>query len=79
MINVLIVDDHELARAGVRYALSEVKGIKVIAEANSGEEGIKLARELKPDVIIMDIKMPGISGLDASKKILRNNLISLRL
>lgn len=73
MINVLIVDDHDLARAGVRYALSDIKGIKVIAEADSGEEGIKLARELKPDVIVMDIKMPGISGLDASKKILQNN------
>lgn len=73
MIDVLIVDDHELARAGIKYALSGIKGIKVIAEANSGEEGVKLARDLKPDVIIMDIKMPGISGLDASKKILQNN------
>lgn len=73
MINVLIVDDHDLARAGVKYALSGIKGIKVVAEANSGEEGIRIARELNPEVIIMDIKMPGISGLDASKKILQNN------
>lgn len=72
MITVLIVDDHELVRAGIRSLLSSVTGIKVIAEASSGEEALKSCREKQPDVILMDVRMPGIGGLEATRKILRS-------
>lgn len=70
MINVVIVDDHDLIRAGIRYMLSDVSGIKVVGEADNGEDGLKLARELSPDVVLMDIRMPGVGGLEATRKIL---------
>ena len=71
MINVLLVDDHDLVRIGIRRLLTDVSGIKVVGEAKSGEEALKLARELKPQVILMDVKMPGIGGLEATRKVLR--------
>lgn len=73
MITVLLVDDHDLVRAGISRLLSDIPGIKVIAEAQSGEEAVKIAREKKPNVVIMDVKMPGIGGLEATKKLLRND------
>ncbi len=71
MINVLLVDDHELVRTGIRKILDEVKGLKVIGETKSGEEAIKFCRQTEPDVILMDMDMPGMGGLEATKKILR--------
>lgn len=71
MINLLLVDDHDLVRLGFTRLLSDVKGIKVVGEAKSGEEAIKLAKTLKPDVVLMDVKMPGIGGLEATRKLLR--------
>lgn len=73
MINVLIVDDHDLVRMGIRRLLVDVKGIKVIGEAKSGEEAVRLSRELKPNVVLMDVKMPGIGGLEATRKLLRTD------
>lgn len=73
MINVLLVDDHDLVRAGVSRLLSDVAGIKVIGEASSGEEAVKIAREKHPHVVLMDVKMPGIGGLEATRKMLRND------
>ncbi len=73
MINVLLVDDHDLVRVGIRRLLTDVSGIKVVGEAKSGEEALKLARELKPQVILMDVKMPGIGGLEATRKLLRSD------
>ena len=71
MITVLIVDDHELVRARIRSLLSGVNGIKVIGEASSGEEAVKIAREKHPNVVLMDVRMPGIGGLEATRKLLR--------
>jgi two-component system invasion response regulator UvrY len=71
VINVLIVDDHDLVRIGIKKILDEVSGIKVIAEASSGEDAIKLAREHSPHVVLMDVKMPGIGGFEATRKLLR--------
>ena len=71
MINILLVDDHELVRTGVSKILNEVKGFKVIAECETGEEAIKFCRQTEPDVILMDMDMPGMGGLEATKKILR--------
>lgn len=73
MITVMIVDDHDLVRAGIRSLLSGVSGIKVIAEAASGEDAIKIAKEKRPQVILMDVKMPGIGGLEATRRILRGD------
>ena len=71
MITVLLVDDHDLVRAGIGKLLSEVKDIQVVGEARSGEEAIAVAREKRPEVVLMDVKMPGIGGLEATRKLLR--------
>jgi two-component system invasion response regulator UvrY len=71
LIKILLVDDHELVRSGVSRILNEVKGFKVIDECETGEEAIKICRQIEPDVILMDMDMPGMGGLEATKKILR--------
>jgi two-component system invasion response regulator UvrY len=67
----LLVDDHELVRTGIRKILNEVKGLKVIGECQTGEDAVQFCRNNKPNVVLMDMNMPGIGGLDATKKILR--------
>lgn len=71
MINVMLVDDHDLVRTGIKLMLDDVSGIKVVAEASSGEEAVKLGRDLKPHVVLMDVKMPGIGGFEATRKLIR--------
>lgn len=71
MINILLVDDHELVRSGVNKILNEIKGFKVIQECETGEDAIKYCRKTEPDVILMDMDMLGMGGLEATKKILR--------
>jgi len=73
LIKVLLVDDHDLVRLGVKRLLQDAKGIQVVGEASTGEEAIKLTKELLPDVVIMDLQMPGIGGLEATRKMLRHN------
>ena len=73
MINVVIVDDHALMRLGMKRLLEDVRDIKVIGEAESGETAIDLVKATKPDVVLMDLKMPGISGLDATRRLIRIN------
>lgn len=73
MIRVLLVDDHDIVRAGVSRLLADVIGIKVVGEASSGEDAVKMARELQPNVVLMDVKMPGIGGIEATKKMVRND------
>lgn len=69
MINVLLVDDHILVRTGIEHLLEESSGISVIGVACSGEEALEQVKALKPDVVLMDINMPGIGGIEASRKI----------
>ena len=69
MINVMLVDDHGLVRTGIKRLLKDVSGIEVVAEAENGEQAIRQVRKEKPDVILMDISMPGIGGLEATRKI----------
>ena len=69
MINVMLVDDHDLVRKGIRRLLDDASGIKVVAEAPDGEQAIRQIRKNKPDVILMDVSMPGIGGLEATRKI----------
>ncbi|KKD00848.1 UvrY/SirA/GacA family response regulator transcription factor [Photobacterium sp. WH77] len=73
MINVFLVDDHELVRTGIRRLLEDVRGIKVVGEAISGEDAVKWCRNEHADIILMDMNMPGIGGLEATRKILRFN------
>ena len=69
MINVMLVDDHGLVRDGIKSLLNKIDGITVVAEAETGEQAIRQVREKQPDVILMDISMPGIGGLEATRKI----------
>lgn len=73
MINLLIVDDHDLVRIGLKRLLNDVKGFKIAGEAVSGEEAVLLAKSLKPDVVLMDVSMSGIGGIEATRKILRSS------
>ncbi len=73
MIKVFLVDDHELVRTGIRRILEDVRGIKVVGEAHSGEDAVKWCRTEQADIVLMDMNMPGIGGLEATKKILRFN------
>lgn len=71
MIRTLLVDDHQLVRSGIRRILEDAQDIDVVGEAGTGEEALKLARENRPDVVLMDVNMPGIGGLEATRKLLR--------
>ncbi|OUR85237.1 DNA-binding response regulator [Cycloclasticus sp. 44_32_T64] len=70
-ISVLLIDDHELVRTGIEYLLSSDPDVDVIAVGSSGEEAVKLNEQLSPNVILMDLNMPGIGGAEAIKRILR--------
>lgn len=74
MIRVVLVDDHKLVRIGIRKILEGASDIEVIGEADSGEEGVRLAEKLRPDMVLMDKFMPGIGGLEASRRILAKDL-----
>ncbi len=71
MIKLLIVDDHHLVRTGLRNIVDEAGGIEVVGEAASGERAIQLNREKTPDVILMDIGLPGLSGFETSERIMQ--------
>ncbi len=71
-ISVLLVDDHSLVRRGFRRMLEDEEDINVVGEASDGEEAVKLARSLNPRVVVMDCALPGISGLQATRKILQH-------
>jgi DNA-binding NarL/FixJ family response regulator len=68
-IRVLLADDHQLVREGIRALLQKIDGVEVVAEAPDGHEAIRLSAELHPDVVLMDIMMPGMNGLDATERI----------
>ncbi len=74
MIRVLLVDDHRLFRIALRRLLDGVKGIEVVGEADCGESAVSQARELRPNVVLMDICMPGIGGIEATRRITRMGL-----
>lgn len=72
MIKLLIVDDHHLVRTGLRNIIEDAGGIEVCGEAGSGEQAIQLNREFRPDIILMDIGLPGLSGFETSERILKS-------
>ena len=73
MIRILLVDDHKIVREGLGSLISEISGMEIIAEATSGREAIEIVKEKAPDVVVMDIAMPDMNGIEATRKILSNN------
>ena len=73
MISVLLTDDHVLVRTGIRRLLEDSKQIEIVGEADCGEDSLTLAQQLKPDVILMDVNMPGIGGVEACRRILQRD------
>ncbi len=69
MIRLLVVDDHELVRVGLRHILDGYPSIKIVAEAGDGETAIRLNREVKPDVVLLDISLPGLSGFEVTSRL----------
>ena len=69
MIRLMIVDDHELIRVGLRQILADYPNIEIVGEAGSGESAIRLNREVWPDVVLLDICMPGLSGLETTARL----------
>jgi DNA-binding NarL/FixJ family response regulator len=68
-IKILLVDDHAMFRSGMKALLESENGFEVVGEASTGDEGVDRVRELKPDVVVMDLSMPGSNGLDATRRI----------
>jgi DNA-binding NarL/FixJ family response regulator len=69
MIKVVVVDDHTILRQGIKALLDNQEGIEVVGEAKDGREALKIIEETLPDVILMDIAMPGLNGLEATRRI----------
>src|SRR5258708_8353358 len=69
MLRILIADDHEVARRGIRSFLEAHPGWEICGEAKDGREAVECANEMKPDVVLLDIGMPGLNGLDAARQI----------
>jgi len=72
IIHVLLVDDHHIVRSGIKVLLMAEDDIEVVGEATSGKEAIDLACRLSPDVVVMDVQMPGLNGIEATKQITAN-------
>lgn len=69
MIRLLLVDDHEIVRAGLRMLFQAEAGMEIVGEASSGDEALQLVESLRPDVVIMDVAMPGMNGIEATRRI----------
>ena len=68
-VRIVMVDDHEVVRAGMRLMLEDNPDIEIVGECDNGQDAIRLAAELSPDVVVMDITMPGMNGIEATRKI----------
>ena len=69
-IKILLADDHQIVRAGVRSMLEKHKDMEVVGEAENGREAVKLVRKLLPDVVVIDVTMPGLNGIEATRQII---------
>lgn len=73
-VKVIIADDHTLIRAGIRQLLQNIKGIEVIGEASNGREAVRLIKELLPDIVLLDVAMSELNGLDVTQQINKENI-----
>jgi len=73
LIRVLVVDDHELVRSGITRMLADNPDIEVVGQVSSGEDAVEFVRTNHPDIVLMDIRMPGIGGLEATRRIIRRD------
>ncbi|WP_131775206.1 two-component system response regulator LetA [Legionella cincinnatiensis] len=73
MIKVLIVDDHALVRMGIRRLLEDMSDVEVVADAESGEQALVLVKQYSPDVVLLDMKMPGIDGWEVTRRLKKSN------
>jgi len=73
LIKVLVADDHDLVRKGIIRMLQDIDDIVIVGEADCGEQALRLCRELPVDVVLMDVRMPGIGGLEATRKLVRTS------
>ena len=71
MIRILIADDHGIVRAGLKLLFEKLPGLQVVGEAADGREAIRLASEIEPDIVVIDIAMPLLNGIDATASIVR--------
>jgi two-component system invasion response regulator UvrY len=69
MIHIILVDDHEIVRTGLKMIIAKMSGIKIVAEAENGQQAIDAVRQHKPNVVLMDVNMPVISGIEATRRI----------
>lgn len=72
-VRLLLVDDHDFLRAGLRALIEEHADLLILGEAGSGEEAVEQARRLRPDVVVMDLRLPGIDGIETTRRIVRND------
>ncbi|HEY0306249.1 MAG TPA: response regulator transcription factor [Longimicrobiales bacterium] len=72
-VRLLLVDDHDFLRAGLRALIEEHADLLILGEAGSGEEAVEQARRLRPDVVIMDLRLPGIDGIETTRRIVHND------
>lgn len=72
-IKIVLIDDHKILRDGLRHIIERVAPFKVIGEAENGRDAIKICLELKPDIAIMDVAMPGLNGIEATRQIVQEN------
>ena len=68
-VKIVIIEDYKLTRVGLRSSLNEFEGINVVGEAEDGEKGINIVKEIKPDVVLMDLGLPGINGIEVTQQI----------
>ena len=73
MIKIFLVDDHDIVRAGIKRILEDLKGVTVTGEASTGEDAVVWCRQHQCDIVLMDMNLPGIDGIEATKRVLRAN------
>jgi len=71
LIRIVLADDHPIVRAGIRETLKQVPGVEIVGEASDGREAIELVKSVRPDMVFMDISMPGLNGLEAAERIIK--------
>jgi len=72
-IKILAVDDHEILRAGIKLVIAEQKDMEVIGQADNGAAAVEMTKKLRPDVVVMDVSMPGLNGIEATRQIIQGD------